>query len=368
MIGRIRERNPDVEIYIQSGFPPSQEVGGVTRGNAENYNEALKEVCEDYACVYVDVLEGLVDANGFLKSGLARDYAHLNNKGAEIWVENLHNPAFYWLPEKSDEAFGEAYGGAGNTKEEENPDDLLIAEEGPDAEATNNETETVRPEGTQEEIKIEEWQDEGVSEAVRIEDGWFDDSLFLGDSFTGGLYNYTLVFGGLGAAQICYVNGLSCHHIVVQNQQLLYGGRMTSIENVVAQSGAKKLFLMIGMNDLGNPEEDMRSWWDTIIGNILNAAPDVDVYLQSVTPPRSNIGRFTLDNVNLYNRILREVCEDYGFTYVDIQKGIAGSDGFMKLEFMANNEHFNNQGTEIWLENLHRPESYHSYSEEEESA
>ena len=86
---------------------------------------------------------------------------------------------------------------------------------------------------------------EGKSEEERIDDEWFDDALFIGDSVTGVLYNYTLINGGLGNASIFYESGLSSYALAKLNKPLYFMGRYLSLEDTVAASGANKLFLML---------------------------------------------------------------------------------------------------------------------------
>lgn len=88
-IGRIREKNPDIAIYIQSGTPiyASGERGSLTNANMNKYNERLKTFASENGCYYVDVATTMKNANGTLKKEYCSDdYVHLTTAGCDAWA------------------------------------------------------------------------------------------------------------------------------------------------------------------------------------------------------------------------------------------------------------------------------------------
>ena len=75
-----------------------------------------------------------------------------------------------------------------------------------------------------------------------IEESWFDDAVFIGDSITGMLSSYTLLNGGLGQADIIYANSYSCHGAVEEDLKLSYQGERLSMPELVEKTGAGKAF------------------------------------------------------------------------------------------------------------------------------
>ncbi len=192
-----------------------------------------------------------------------------------------------------------------------------------------------------------------------LPEDWFDDALFLGDSITGSLYAYNMVYGGLGDANFLYVNGMACHHITQYARTFPVRGTQMEIEDVVAESGCGKLFLMLAMNDVGTDEiDDLRLCWETVLDRILERNPGVTVYVQSGTPILMDVEYFTRENMNAYNAMLEEVCASRGCVYVDITPGLANEEGYMKPEFSNDNFHMNHAGCAVWVSNLKDPASY----------
>ena len=192
-----------------------------------------------------------------------------------------------------------------------------------------------------------------------LDESWFDDALFLGDSLTGSLNVYNLQFGGLGNALIFHVNGLSCHHIVEKDTQFNFKGRSCRIEEAVHLSGAAKLFLMLAMNDVGTrPISELYECWTTMLRRIQETNPELRIYVQSGTPLRLDVNYFTRENMDAYNQMLREVCDELDCVYVDITPGLADEDGFLKDSYRLDDMHLNPEGCTIWVDNLRHTKSY----------
>ena len=176
-----------------------------------------------------------------------------------------------------------------------------------------------------------------------IPEEWFDNALFFGDSLTSSLGGYTMYFDGLGEAQFVHKNGMACHHLTRDNEKVFYAGKLCSLAEIAELSGAGKLFIQLAMNDLGRPLDELEESWKTVIHSIQDRCPDIEIYIQSGTPVHVDIGRFSKQNMLDYNEMLKNVCDE---------------NGYMPVKLMNNNEHFNNNGCVIWIDNLRDSRSY----------
>ena len=96
IIDTLREANPDVEIYVQSLFPVSKErsdknLYGVTNERIVDYNNMLKELCDEKGVEYVDVYSAMVTEDGVLEDGASPDGVHPNMQYCETWVQYLRD-------------------------------------------------------------------------------------------------------------------------------------------------------------------------------------------------------------------------------------------------------------------------------------
>ena len=206
--------------------------------------------------------------------------------------------------------------------------------------------------------------------ADEIEESWFNDAFFLGDSLTGSLGTYCMVNGGLGDALIVHMNGLACHNIVDRDFEISLMGKTYPVEDAVKASGAKKLFLMLAMNDIGLPVDDLKADWVTLLGRFREKNPDLEIYIQSGTPVIEDNLYFTKKNMLEYNEMLKKLCEEENCTYVDVTDGLKNEDGFLKkdfqMEYTNDSVHMNFEGCAVWVSNLRNPLSYAEPGKNEE--
>lgn len=239
--------------------------------------------------------------------------------------------------------------------------------------AATTAAETVKPSTTKEQTTrqslLERWRERREQfTAPKPDPAFFDDAVFVGDSVTQGLRNYTTGQRNkgndcLGAAQfLCYgsmsytnalepVNSSSMHPV--------YKGKKVSIEDGVQLCGAKKVFIMLGMNDFSAYSE--KAWKQnvlTLIDRIEKKNPGVRIYLESVTPILSGMehGRFNNSNIQKFNEYLRQVCDERDYTYVDIYSVMADESGHLKKSYCgdpgAMGIHMSASGCAAWSKYL----------------
>lgn len=204
---------------------------------------------------------------------------------------------------------------------------------------------TAQPKTTRKTL-IDKWRDR-LSQPVtsKPDPAFFDDAVFVGDSVTLGLRNYATSQRNkgktcLGRAQfLCagsmgYTNALNS--VSAQSVHPTYKGNKVSVENGVQLCGAKKVFIMLGMNDFAAYSE---SQWkqnvNSLLDRILEKNPNVSIYLESVTPILNGMehGRLNNTNIQKFNAYLQQVCDERGFTYVDIYHVLADESGHLKNSY-----------------------------------
>ncbi|MBE6708421.1 MAG: hypothetical protein E7578_04170 [Ruminococcaceae bacterium] len=92
VIPRIREKCPDIQIYIQSCMPiwTGGEVGILNNTEMDSLNANLREFAEAWECFYIDISSFMKDSTGGLASIYCSDcYVHLTNEGADAWMRIL---------------------------------------------------------------------------------------------------------------------------------------------------------------------------------------------------------------------------------------------------------------------------------------
>ena len=101
-IANIREKNPDIQIFIESCLPVYYEFSDRNNDIIDEYNVRLRQLCEETGCIYVDVAHYLKDDNNKLALEYCSDYGeHITYAGAAVWAEQLKNPENYSVNPRS---------------------------------------------------------------------------------------------------------------------------------------------------------------------------------------------------------------------------------------------------------------------------
>lgn len=185
---------------------------------------------------------------------------------------------------------------------------------------------------------------------------YFDDVGLVGDSISYILFQYETKHGHLGNPTFLTRGGVSLNGFVLYYKNLYYQGKETHIEDVVAASGVKKLFIMLGNNDLHyrTLEETMGSW-DIMMERILEKSPDVEIYIQSCIHEWTELssGNSINDKINEYNELLIQYCEDNGYHYVDMQQYFVDHTNRMAEVYSLDHEiHLGEEGCIMWMRAL----------------
>jgi len=161
-------------------------------------------------------------------------------------------------------------------------------------------------------------------------DSFFDDALFIGDAVTLKLSYYAASSGALGEAEFLTRGSYGVNHALSDTMLLSYQGKEWKIEEAVQATGAKKVFLMLGLNDVALLGVDKTvENWKALLDRLKTACPDVRFYVQSITPvwTAGETGTLTNANVDACNERLEAAATEAGCGYIDVAAYWKGLDG-----------------------------------------
>ena len=198
---------------------------------------------------------------------------------------------------------------------------------------------------------------------------FFDDVVFVGDSVSLGLRNYVTNQRNkgaecLGKAQFLVAGSMGYGNSLgaigsANSIHPKYQGKEIMIEDGVQKTGAKKVFIMLGLNDFCAYSVDtgMKNA-EKLIGRIIEKNPDVKIYVQSVTPviKAKEHGRFNNQSIDTFNAALKNLCNANGWTYVDVASSLKGADNCFKDEYCSDKDaqgvHMSYAGCKVWIDML----------------
>ena len=190
-------------------------------------------------------------------------------------------------------------------------------------------------------------------QSARVDSAFFDDAVFIGDSVTLKLSYYAVSSGKLGKAQFLTRGSYGVAHSVMDTMLLTYQGQDMKIEDAINATNAKKVFLMMGMNDIGlYGVEGTIENWGKLIDRIEASCPDVTVYIQSMTPiwTGGEIGDLNNVNMDAYNAKLEVFAKNEGVDFIDVAPYMKDSTGGMATRYCSDNYvHVTDQGAAAWI-------------------
>ena len=187
----------------------------------------------------------------------------------------------------------------------------------------------------------------------KVDSSFFDDAVFIGDSATLKLSTYAAASGALGKAMFLTRGSYGVNHAVTDSILLSYQGQEMKVEEAVKATGAKKVFIMLGMNDVSVHGVDKTiDNWKTLIGRIQDACPDVKIYVQSLTPiwTDGETGDLTNENVDAYNARLEDAVTGAGCGFIDVAAYMKDATGGLAAIYCSDSFiHVTDEGAAAWI-------------------
>ena len=207
-----------------------------------------------------------------------------------------------------------------------------------------------------------------VPQKAAVSGSYFDDAVFIGDSVSLKLNYYEASANRLGNAQFLTAGSLSSTNALweVSNKSVhpKYNGKKQKIEDSVAMCGAKKVYIMLGMNDINAVGIDGAvKNFEKLCDNILAKSPNVVFYVQSMTPlasssnvASSRAGRLNNTSIFEYNKKLAGLCQRRGWYFINVAEVMYNEQGYLKNEYCGDLSsmglHFTNEGCRVWVDYL----------------
>lgn len=191
-----------------------------------------------------------------------------------------------------------------------------------------------------------------VPEGEDVGNDWFADAVFLGDSRTDGLRLYS---GIKGAAFICHT-GLSVFTIgknaCIKDES---GAKITAMDALAKQQYAK-VYLMLGVNELGYTTTSFLNSYTELVGQIKELQPGAAIYLQTLIPINEPIAyangtNRAINNEKLkeFNQVITHVAQEEGVFLVDVDVPFWSAEGCLAAENTGDGVHLTRAGYEAWF-------------------
>lgn len=195
----------------------------------------------------------------------------------------------------------------------------------------------------------------GEVEYLTVEDDYFADAVFIGDSRTVGLYEY----GELQDIGTFYAStGLTVYKLFTDKIVEVPGQKKKiTVEEALGERQFGKVYLMIGINEMGTgTAESFLKKYEECVAHIRELQPDAVIYLQSimcVTAERSEQGDYiTNEGIDIRNLGIEEMADNESIFYLDVNSAVRDETGAMSAGYTYDGVHLKAQYIALWKDYL----------------
>ena len=184
-----------------------------------------------------------------------------------------------------------------------------------------------------------------------VEDDYFADAVFIGDSRTVGMFEY----GGLEETADFYAStGLTIYKLFESEIVSVEGQKKKiSVEQALSRKSYTKIYLMIGINEMGTGTvESFVEAYKEAVDHLLELQPDAILYIQGiikVTTERSEQGDYiNNEGIEARNEALSQLADNERIFYLDVNPLICDETGGMEPSYTFDGVHLKAQYIDIW--------------------
>ncbi len=195
-----------------------------------------------------------------------------------------------------------------------------------------------------------------VPESEPVDETYFDDAVFIGDSLTEGIKAYELMQN----ATVLAHQGINVDSILTKEAISSGGGRITIPDALMRLDRVGKIYVMIGANGI--------AWMDNatfikkygaFIDELRDCQPGAVIYVQSMLPVNEQIiidqaqyEPITNSSIDDLNSRLAKLAEEKGVYYVDVAAAFKDATGGMPAEATPDGIHLNAPYYQTWFDYL----------------
>lgn len=265
------------------------------------------------------------------------------------------------------------FSGCGTSDTQSTTEEVTQATEEQTTEATSEEVTETQEETTEEAEKVSVSEESPVTyEYTQVDDSYFNDAVFIGDSISYGFELYVTekrangetVLGEakfLTSGSLSYGNSL--WDVSDESVHPTYNGVKMKLEDAIAQIKPGKIFILLGTNDVAlyGVEQTIANA-DTEISRMLEASPGAEIFIMSTTPKYSPAesdvdGALNNADIDALNVAMRQFAVEKGYNFMNIAPLFKDETGGLAADYCSDKEgmgiHFTSAAYDIWLNFLY---------------
>ena len=200
--------------------------------------------------------------------------------------------------------------------------------------------------------KKDDYSDVIVAKSDKVNDNYFDDALFIGDSRVEGFK----LSSGLSTGFFATKTGASITDLS-RDEIIRYHGRSYTIYEYLRENKFAKIYIKTGINELGwaYPEVFIDKYRE-FIENIKDLQPDAVIYVESIIHVTKSLNDssdvFKNSKIDKQNERIMKMVRETGVNYIDLNEIFTDSDGALAEDAANDGVHMNTSYLKRWLDYL----------------
>ncbi len=193
-----------------------------------------------------------------------------------------------------------------------------------------------------------------VYEFTEVDDDYFCDALFIGDSRTVGLSEYCEELD----TRATFYSKVSLTIFDVMKKEFIKtdDGKM-GVEQALSENSFGKIYIMLGLNEIGTGDTQyFTDAYSEVIDRIRELQPDAIIYIQGimhVTARKSDKDKFFNNNrINERNEGLKALADQRDIFYIDMNEAVDDGNGNLDSSLSFDDVHLKASSYERWHEYL----------------
>ena len=258
-------------------------------------------------------------------------------------LQGIHDGVYPWSSEK--QSLWERWEQLAEKEPNENPGESVAATE---ETVKQDETETV----TATETLVPEEVEPPIREFHEVDDSYFSDAVFIGDSRTVGLHDY----GGLDDSTFYATVGMNIYDLWTEKFCEVDGQKET-LEDALRARTYGKIYFQIGINEMGRGTVDgfMKAYEESV-AKFKELQPDAVIFVQAimkVTKDKSDKDPiFNNPGIEERNARIAELADNRTVFYLDVNEVVCDENGALRKDITFDNIHLLGSKYDIWVDYL----------------
>lgn len=191
---------------------------------------------------------------------------------------------------------------------------------------------------------------------VPVQESYFDDALFIGDSRTVGLDEY----GGFQENTIFFAKtSLTIYDLFEEPEKFasLADGTKATLEEALTERKFGKIYIMLGINELGRgTTESFFTTYAEAVNRIRMLQPDALIFIQGIMrvgEEKNNTDRiFNNTNINERNQAISLMADDRNIYYLEVNDAVCDENGNLISDYTFDQIHLKAKYYQLWKDYL----------------